>query len=443
MQDFIYDLPPENYYFGGGGSTLVTPLAIVVFLLAGVVLLAFPRRYAIIAFLVAGILIPLNAKIVAAGLHLDANRLLLLIGLVRLFIRHEWFPDRLNSLDRTVLYLALVNAICYVLVWREYGAVVNRMGFLFRILGTYFLLRAFIRTKDDVIQAIKVFAWIVIFIAPLMIYEHISQHNYFSVVGSPAISLIRNGRVRAQGPFAHSIVAGTFGVVLIPLFVGLGWEQARYRLLASIAIISSIGMMFASSSSTPALAFPAAVLALCAWPLRDKMRLVRYFGIGVLLLIQLTMSQPVWFLMNRASGVLGGSGWHRAMLVDNFVRHFFDWFLIGTRDNPNWGWSMWDVDNAYVSAGFTGGLLGFILFLKIFVLAYGMVGRAWRAAGQEMGEARLIWALGAALFANMTGFFGIIYWDQSIVGWYALLVMISAASVWTSERPATVPRPEV
>lgn len=42
---------------------------------------------------------------------------------------------------------------------------------------------------------------------------------------------------------------------------------------------------------------------------------------------------------------------------------------------------------------------------------------------------RLIWALGACLFANTVAFFGIIYFSsQSAIAWYALLVMISAAT---------------
>ena len=147
-------------------------------------------------------------------------------------------------------------------------------------------------------------------------------------------------------------------------------------------------------------------------------------------------------LLDRVSGVLGGSGWHRAMLIDNFVHHFFDWFLIGTRDNVNWGWSMWDVDNAYVGAGFGGGLLAFILFLAIFVCAYRMIGIATRAA-EESGrieDARLIWAMGAALFANTTAFLGIVYFDQTIIAWYALLVMISVATTFAVDERR--PEPE-
>src|SRR5581483_6330188 len=112
------------------------------------------------------------------------------------------------------------------------------------------------------------------------------------------------------------------------------------------------------------------------------------------------MTSPVWFIMDRASGVMGGSGWHRAMLVDNFVRHFWEWWLYGTRANPDWGWSMWDVDNAYVGAGLSGGLLSFILFIAILVYGFKSIGKGRRIAENRRREARLIWLLGVALFAN-------------------------------------------
>jgi len=112
------------------------------------------------------------------------------------------------------------------------------------------------------------------------------------------------------------------------------------------------------------------------------------------------------------------------------------------------------VDNAFVGAGLMGGLPGFILFLCIFVYGYRTIGAARKAAEESAKDARvtdvsagtswphldpaddarrdarLIWAIGAALFANTTAFFGIVYFDQSIIAWYALLVMIQVTTTF-------------
>ena len=419
---------PANYYFGGGGDTFATPLAIVVLVLAGICIVILPRKYAVVPFLIAGLLIPLNVALVVAGLHFNADRMLILAGWIRLFAWGERHPSRLNSLDKVILYSALVNSVAYVLVWGELGALVNRLGGLWTLLGSYFLLRSLVRSKEDVVRVIMVLAVVVALVAPAVWYEHRTQYNLFSAVGAAELSdNFREGAVRAAGPFEHAIIAGTFGVVLIPLFVGLWW-CGRGKLLAAIGIVSSCVMMLGSSSSTPVMSLSAGILALSIWRFRDKMRTVRRVIVALLVCLQLKMwihsQAPVWFAIDRVSGFLGGSGWHRAMLIDSFVRHFFEWCLIGTKNNADWGWSMWDVDNAFVGAGVMGGLAGFILFIYIFVYAYRTIGEARRAAEESRTDARLIWAIGAAFFANMTGFFGIVYFDQSIIGWYALLVMI-------------------
>jgi hypothetical protein len=432
MPDYSYDLP-ANYYFGGGGVTVTTPLAIVFVVLASIFIFVLPRKYVLVPFMLAGLLMPAGFSVVVASLNFSVTRLLLIAGWARIIKRGERYPRRLNTLDKVILFGALVNAIAYSLLWREFGAIVNRAGFLFSALGTYFLLRSFIRSKEDILLVIKVFAIVVTLAAPLMWSEHLTQHNMFSLLGAPELSNLRMERVRAQGPFAHAIIAGTFGVVLIPLFVGLWWHRPGAKIFAAAGIASSTLMMFASSSSTPLMTFPAGILALSMYPLRKKMRMVRWGIVLMLIGLQLVMNAPIWQILTRISGVLGGSGWHRAMLIENFVYRFFDWWLIGTRDNQNWGWSMWDVDNAFVGAGIMGGLLGFILFVAIFVHGYKMVGVAEKTAEGSRSDERLIWAIGAALFANTVAFFGIVYFDQSIIAWYALLVMISVISTSVEE----------
>jgi hypothetical protein len=262
-----------------------------------------------------------------------------------------------------------------------------------------------------------------------MLREHLTGNNLFSLMGTGELSEIRGGRVRAQGPFAHSIIAGTVGATLIPLFIGLWQYERRSRAIATLGIAAACVMVFACSSSTPILSIAAAIGALAMWPARKNLKAVRWGAVGLLIVLQLCMKVPVWFLMAKASGVLGGSGWHRAMLIDGFVRNFGDWWLVGTRSNADWGWDMWDVDNAYVGAGISGGLITFILYLAIFVYAYKFIGAA-RKRVELAEDARLMWALGSTLFATTVAFFGIVYFDQSFLLWYALLAMIAAAATF-------------
>ena len=421
-----HDLP-ENYYFRGGGDTATTPFGLCVLCAAIILILVLPRRYVVLSFLAAGLLLPFQLNVVVFSLNFMTYRLLLLAGWLRYLVRRDFVVPEWNMLDRVVLLWALANATAYVLLWGEAGAVINKLGFLYNTLGAYFFLRLTIQDKDDVIRVIKLLAVATIVIAPLMLSERLTGNNLWSLLGARELSELREGRVRAQGPFAHAIIAGTVGATLIPLFVGLWQYERRNRAIAILGIAAACVMVFSCSSSTPIMSIAAAIAALAMWPARKNLKAVRWGGIALLVALQLFMKVPVWFLMSKAGAIMGGSGWHRAMLIDGFVRHIGNWWLVGTQSNADWGWDMWDVDNTYVGAGLSGGLVTFILYLAILVYAYKIIGAARKRAEAAADEERLMWALGSTLFATTVAFLGIVYFDQSFLLWYGLLAMIAAS----------------
>ena len=431
-----YDMP-QNYYFGGGTDTFLTPLAAVILLVAIVLIVGLPRKWMIVPVVVAGLLLPFDLGILVMGFHFSALRLLVAAGWLRFAVRRDIGVTRVNSLDKAVLAWAFCKAIFFSILWATTSAVTNRLGFLSTTLATYFLVRFLIRDKEDAVGAVRVLAVTMIILAPFMMIEHFTQHNFFSVLGSPPISSIRDGAVRATGPFGHPVVAGTVGAMLLPLFTGLWWQGKRYRTILGLGVLSSIGVTFASSSSTPLMTCAGGVLALLLWPLRTRLRTIRWALVLSLITLHLVMNASVWFLIARMGGAIGGSGYHRAMLVDNFVRHFSEWWLIGTRNNADWGYDMWDVDNAFVGAGVGGGLITFATFIAVLVYAYKRVGKSRRLASKSRKDERFVWAVGASLFANTVGFFGIVYFDQSIVAWYCVLAMVSATATFLVDSKKT------
>jgi hypothetical protein len=67
------------------------------------------------------------------------------------------------------------------------------------------------------------------------------------------------------------------------------------------------------------------------------------------------------------------------------------------------------------------------------VYAFKRVGRSRKLARKSRQNERLVWAIGASLFANAVGFFGIVYFDQSILAWYCVLAMVSASAALVSD----------
>jgi hypothetical protein len=429
---------PNNLYFGGGGETHYTPLTLAALVCAILAIFVLPRRHVVVPLLVAGLLLSLSTNFVVDSFHFSAFRLLLLAGWVRIVLGQEAKFGQLTLLDKVLLAWALGGSIMFCLLW-GLGAVANRLGFLYTTLGSYFLLRCLIRDKADVLRMVKTLVVVFALLAPFLIREHQTGQNALSILGAPASSEVRYGQVRAQGPFLHPIVCGAVGAMMLAPFVALWWQGGRNRWFAVLGVASAAVMTVTSASSTPAMTIGAGLLGLLLWPVRRRLRWLRWAILIVLVGLQFLMNAPVWFLIAHVGNATGGSGWHRATLIDTFIRHVGEWWLYGTRNNADWGYYMWDVDNAFVNNGLEGGLLTFVLFIAVFACAFKLIGNARKKAEGSASDARLIWAIGCAVFANAVAFFGIFYFDQSILVWYGLLAMISVTGKLGAERSPSQP----
>jgi hypothetical protein len=436
---------PQNLRFGGGVSgTALNPAILLVILIAGALIVFLPRRRVIVPFLLASILIPMDQVLLIGSLHFPMLRLLALFGLIRIIkdkvsLKAQIFTGGRNKIDIAVILVTVFIALNSILLFQEFGAVVNQLGNLYTVFGVYFLLRFLIRDEEDIVRAIQTLAFVSVIIAVIMTYEASTGHNPYAMLGGARAAELaelaaRGDRFRAEGPFAHSILAGTFGAVLMPLFVALWWKGKNYRAIAVMGIISSTVMTVACNSSTPVLAYAGGILALCLWPARKRMRTIRWGIVLTLIALHIVMKGPVWSLIEKIDISGGSSSYHRYMLVDQCIRHFGDWWLLGVKDTSVWGWDMWDTANQYVGTCDNYGLLPFVLFVAVLAYGFKYVGRARRFSGTDKQKALFIWSLGSALFAHVVAFFGISYFDQTMVAWYTLLAAISAIAVVHPKR---------
>jgi hypothetical protein len=432
-------MEPKNLHFGGGPTeSVVHPAILLLVFVIGVLILYWPRRKVIAPFLAASILIPFDQVLVVGGLHFQMIRVLALFGMIRLvwqkFSRQSLiFSGGINRIDIAVIGLAISIAVAGVLLFREMAVVTFQLGNLYTVFGLYFLTRSLIRDRKDIVCMVRALAYGALVIAMIMIWETATGHNPYALLGgakaaSYANLAARDDRFRAQGCFGHSILAGTFGAINLPLFVLLWKEDKKYRATAAIGIASATVIVATSNSSTPVLAYAGGVLALCLWPLRAWMRPIRWGIVFTLVLLHMVMKAPVWHLISRIDISGGSSSYHRYMLIDQCIRHFGDWWLLGVKSTKDWGWDMWDTANQYVGTCDNSGLLPFLLFIATIVCGFKYLGRARRLVSDKKGKL-FLWSLGAALFANVVAFFGISYWDQTQMVWYSLLAAISTAAV--------------
>jgi hypothetical protein len=300
-----------------------------------------------------------------------------------------------------------------------------------------------VRDLEDIKRLFELMAIVVVPLALAMLTERETERNIFAIFGGVrAITELRGGTLRCQGPFGHPILAGTFGACLLPFFISLWWQGRKYRWLAMAGVVSSATITLTAGSSGPVMAFLAGSFAMALWWFRKYMRLFRWGALTGFCGLALVMKAPVWYLIQRVNIFSGSNGDHRALLIDEFVRHFWEWWLLGTKSTVQWAdENMWDITNQFVWEGVNGGLFTMLLFVLIIVLSFQAVGRVARAvqAVSPRNRGLLVWSLGAAMFAHCTSFLSITYFDQNVVNWYLLLALSSTVSATKIKKTSSVP----
>ena len=421
----------ELQKFGGGGETFVHPVVLCAMLLVMVLIFTLKQQSVLMPFLTALFLIPGNQVFILGPFHFQMMRILILFGWARMFLiksssHEEIFVGGMNAIDKALICCTVVSAVDFVLLFQEWGALNNQLGALYTIFGFYFLFRFFIRNQEDAEHVIRGLAYISAVIAVIMVFEQVTGRTPYAFLGRTVA--IREGSFRSSAAFGHPILAGTFGAITFPIFAGL-WQKRANRKAALVGMIAASLIALASASSTPILAWVMGIMALCMWPIRRMMRVIRWGLVLTLVSLHLVMKAPVWALIGRVDVMGGNSAAHRYMLVDNFIRRFGDWWLLGVKSTTSWGWDMFDLANQYVAVGEVSGLLPFIFFMALIIYGFKYIGKARKAAEGNPEQEKFIWALGAAMFANVVDFFGISYWDQNLATWYIFLVIIQVTTL--------------
>lgn len=433
-------MEPEHYRFGGGSSvTVLHPLVALVMVVAVILILRLPRRHVLAPLLLAIFLIPKGQVLVVAGLHFNVYRIILLAGLARWIVsrRSSGIAGGFNSIDRIFTMWALSLFIVFSLQYLNTQALIKSLGDLLDAMSGYFLLRFLIRDREDVRQTIKIFALIAVIMAVCMLNEQRTGQNVFGQLGGMAsYSEVRNGSIRSQGAFLHSIPAGAYGATLVPLLIWL-WSDAKSRKIVLLGLLGASVMTVTCHSSTTLGCYAGGIFALCLWPLRKQMRLIRW-GLALTLIgLHLVMKGPVWSLLEHIDLTGSSESFHRYQLIDTFIRHFGEWWLLGTQNNGSWGWEMADTSNQYVTYGIAGGLTTFVLFIAMISKCFGRIGSARKSVEGNRSEEWFLWCLGASMFAHLVVFFGIDYFDQMEFAWFALLAIIAMPITASKRRPST------
>jgi len=217
--------PAQNHFFGGATQTVLNPVVLVAMLIAIVLIFVLPRKHVIVPVMLISFLVPLGQSVYAVGVHWQVIRIIILAGLARFVAtkltgKKSPFAGGFDNVDKAFLICAVAQAIATPLQYMDSQALVNEFGILIDFLGGYFLLRALIQDEADAYRTLKCLAVLTVILGACMVREQVSLQNIFGQIGlGRSVPEIREGKIRSQAVFQHSLTAGTFGATLLPLFV--------------------------------------------------------------------------------------------------------------------------------------------------------------------------------------------------------------------------------
>lgn len=411
-------------------------IALVFLAVNAVLILILPRRWAVAPLLVGACYMSMRQGVEIGPFHFSAIRILLAISLVRAMLYREGISGNINALDKLMMAW-LFWAVASSLLHADFGsALTYRLGQVYNTCGIYLIFRIYCNSMEDVIRLCCIAAILLIPLGLEMAFEKVSNYNLFSLLGGPSQApTIRDGQIRAEGPFGHSILAGTVGAVCLPLMIGL-WRF--HRRIAMVGIIACLAIVIASASSGPVLSCIAGIGALVMWRWRTKMGMVQWTLVLGYIILELVMKAPAYYIIARLQPIGASGGYHRARLIESAIDHLNEWWIAGTDYTRHWmvtgvSWSPnhTDITNHYIKMGVIGGLPLMIIFILILAKGFGYVGQLIRREDEISSDLKFfVWTIGASLFTHASSCMSVSYFDQSYVFLYMTIAIIG--SIWSA-----------
>jgi len=423
----------------------MTAIGLTILIVLMVVILLMPRQWAALGVIAGVIYLTAGQHLYIGGLNIFAIRFIEVAGIIRIISKKEFSFEKLTIIDKSFIVFQCVYLLAFFIRSVVETSLIEtrayRIGFLVDGLMSYFIFRGLLNDPTELKLFLKKCAILIIPFALFMGIEGMTGKNLFFFMGGvPEIPVLRDEYYRSQASFGVAITAGSFGATMLPLFIYTAISPDG-RLWGTIGVIACLVITITSHSSGPLLGFIAGISAWMCWSLRTRMREVRWAIVGFFIVLQLMMKPPIWFIFSKISAVIGGEGWHRSNLIDQFVNHFKDWWLMGMSLEKTGNWAATrlesgsvDVTNAYVAIGISGGLISLLLFIRLIVKCYRSLGASMQVARGDLINGKqnelLLWGIGCTLFTHVVNITAVRYWDQMFVIWYMTLALVSSITAY-------------
>ncbi len=418
-----------------------TVLAIGIF--CSILIVVLRPRYALAVYITGLLWFPEYLRLSIGTLDISVGRIMVTVLLLRCL-----FNNRLRSsfkwigLD-TWVAISMIVYVGIVLVTRpSMASIENRSGFIMDTWLAYLVARFIITDRRTLISVIKCVAIVLVPLTILGCIETFTGWQPFIPLKrfipwrqqdpqAEIVKVVRWGLVRAVGPFNHPILFGGGFAIFLPLIYYLHHEKRPWRTLSYILSATVLIGAFTSMSVGPWVMVAVAIFCLAMERYKLWVKLMIILFVISCLLVELFSKRHFYHVFASYGSMLGGTGWHRAKLIDVAIKHFDQWWLVGYKGrDPGWGpyfgMVRTDVTNEFLAAGVRYGMAGMIALCGVLYVAFRGLVSAYKQVTHPVTRS-LYWALGSMLFSVTVTWTAAHFFGQLMSLFYCLLGVIGSS----------------
>lgn len=383
-----------------------------------------PYKYILWPLWFVMIFIPAEQCMLIGGLNIYCIQIVGLVGLLRCFISGENRIILFNSIDKLVLLWLFSGAVIYSILWGIQGMIL-KAGRIAEFAFCYWMIRNKIQNWKDLLFEFNAILGMSLLLFPCVLYEQATSFNPFSIMGRVATA-IREGRLRCVASFSHPILFGSYAAAQIPVIWGMRNLRHSFKVFYWICLLVNVYYIFASASSGPLLSLLSGLLFLCLFVYRHQGKRI-LFGICIsIIILQIVMNAPIWFLVSRFNIVGGSTGWHRANLIDKLIKHIDEWALLGAKSAEPWGIYAGDVTNQFLLEGVRGGIMTMLVFIILMYSTIKVLGQlSIRVVTKK--QQWFLWGLCCSILVDCVSFMSVSFFGQMTIFFILFLVIAALA----------------
>ena len=420
MQYYEHRDPNRFQYMEWVDKTNVHPVMVGMVLLAFLLLLAGPRRLWIFAIGLTVCMIPTAQRVVISGVDFSTIRIVAVSSILALAVRGDFKSIRFARFDYIVALSCMLPWIM-ALIRGNSSQIVTFFGIGLDYFTFFLIGRVAIRSLRDVEHLAKALILIAIPVGLALANEKLTGRNVFHFLGGvPEFTIIREGKLRAQAAFPHSIIAGCWLAASIPLILTLRYLRRGSQMTSILVLLGCLVCcvgVFGTASSTPIGGLLAAILAIVVFPMRAHLKSFRLAAVFVGIALHLAAGRGLHgVLYTQFTFVSGSTGYHRYKMVQGCIDHVSEWFFFGSNSTYHWGWGLDDIMHEYILAAIRGGMLGLGLLIYILYKCFSNAGKLMAVPDKRY----LIvgYLFGASIWVHAVNWLGGSYFGQAPLLYY-------------------------